>query len=95
MKYFLSLILAALLITGCMENENQPVKKNKNELPALFENYYNERMKLFPLESTANGDTLYNDQLPIEFTDEYVSLLKDFYSKYVTALQAYCRSCGI
>jgi len=55
----------------------------------LFEQYYNDRMKLFPLEATANGDNRYNDRLPIDISDSYRDTLKSFYQKYLNALNTY------
>ena len=37
-------------------------------LAALFEAYWEEQAKLFPLEATAQGDNRYNDQLPNDQT---------------------------
>jgi len=65
--------------------------ENNKELAALFEKYYDERMQLFPLEATTNGDNRYNDQMPADFTDSYRSRLKDFYTKYLNYLNEFER----
>lgn len=55
---------------------------NKN-LAKILNNYYEERLKLFPLEATQNGDNRYNDKLFADFTTSYRTKLKQFYSKYL------------
>jgi uncharacterized protein (DUF885 family) len=48
-------------------------------------------MKLFPLEATANGDTRYNNLLPLDFTDSYRDTLKDFFNRYRIYVTKYDR----
>jgi uncharacterized protein (DUF885 family) len=45
----------------------------------VLNDYYEGRMKYFPIESTQNGDTRYNDQLPVDFTDSYLDTMRNFY----------------
>jgi uncharacterized protein (DUF885 family) len=49
---------------------------------SLFDDYYKERMKLFPFEATANGVNDYNDQFPIDISESYRETLRQFYQKY-------------
>ncbi len=91
MKKLLFLLLPIIVISACkLSNENQTGEDN-TELTALFDRYYNERMQLYPLEATQNGDSMYNDQLYADFTDSYRTKLKDFYSKYLTYVTKYDR----
>ena len=57
----------------------------------MFEKYYEERMRLFPLESTANGENRYNDLLPVDFTDSYRDTLRNFFNTYLTYVTKYDR----
>jgi uncharacterized protein (DUF885 family) len=50
----------------------------------VLEDYFNDRMKYFPLEATQNGDKRYNDLLPADFTDSYLDTLRNFYSGYLS-----------
>ena len=76
-------ILVSLMTSSCiLNNVNQHNADNK-DMAVLFDNYYEERMKLFPLEATQNGDNRYNDILIADFTDSYQSKLKEFYSNYL------------
>jgi uncharacterized protein (DUF885 family) len=49
--------------------------------------YYRERMDLFPIEATWNGDTMHNDKFYPDFTDSYRAKIKDFYSRTLKSLQ--------
>jgi len=70
--------------------KDEPIRDNRR-LAKLFEEYYQERMKLFPLEATQIGDSRYNDLLPAEFTDSYSEKLDSFFSNYHTRLVAFNR----
>lgn len=60
-----------------MKTEN-----NNSALDSLLNNYYEERLKLFPLEATAIADDRYNNLLPCDLSDSYRAKIKDFYVKY-------------
>src|SRR5688500_522068 len=86
MKYILSLYLLCFFFqpSSCQED-------NKN-LAAFFKEYTEENYKIFPLVATYNGDTRYNDQLPIDFTDSYVAVKKKFYSNYLDGIKKFDRN---
>ncbi|GAA4034562.1 DUF885 family protein [Hymenobacter glaciei] len=56
-------------------------------LAALFDAYWEEQAKLFPLEATAQGDNRYNDQLPNDQTQAFREQARTFYQKYQTQLR--------
>lgn len=62
--------------------------KNLNE---LFDQYFEERMKFYPLEATAQGDDRYNDQLPNDISQPFRDSVKVFYQKYLNQISAYDR----
>ncbi len=85
------IIYSLIIITALSCNSNkhsQEISTNVN-LATTLENYYDERMELFPLEATFNGDNRYNNLLPADFTDSYRTRLKDFFNKYKQALSKY------
>ncbi|MDQ6815417.1 MAG: DUF885 domain-containing protein [Bacteroidota bacterium] len=86
---FISLLV--ILIVGCKLNNTNPGKADNKEFQTMLNNYYDDRLKLFPLEATAIGDPRYNNLLPIEFTNAYRNTLKDFYSRYLTYVTRYDR----
>lgn len=89
MNKFVLLLLTSTAFLACNQPDTAVVKKDKSLLPVLFEQYYEERMAFFPLEATNNGDTLHNDQLAIDFTDGYVTRLKEFYSGYLNRINEF------
>ncbi|HEY8894542.1 MAG TPA: DUF885 domain-containing protein [Niastella sp.] len=93
MNKFFPVFMIVCFLAACKDNKQPtatPVAGNK-ELATLFENYYNGRMALLPVEATINGDTRYNDQLPAEFTDSYRQKLSDFFTENLKAVQQFNR----
>src|SRR5260221_7464728 len=78
---------------SCNQKHTQPmtddISKNINK---LFDNYYEERLQLYPLEATAIADSRFNDLLPADISDSYRQKLKSFYQKYQNELTTYDRA---
>ncbi len=91
MKRSLIIAFAALALTACKLSNTNPGREDNKELATLFNNYYEERLKLYPLEATAIGDKRYNNLLPVDFSDSYRDTLKNFYHNYQTYLTKYDR----
>jgi uncharacterized protein (DUF885 family) len=79
-KIFLIVTVCCSLLACHNNTTTTATNNNTTQLATLLENYYNQRMQLFPLEATINGDTLYNNLLPADFTDGYREKLKTFFS---------------
>jgi len=75
----LPILLKVILIffLSCESNQNISDKLN-----IVFENYYQESLKLYPMMATSQGDTRYNDFLPNNLSDEFRNNEKVFYSNY-------------
>ncbi|WP_426061892.1 DUF885 domain-containing protein [Hymenobacter sp. B1770] len=58
----------------------------------MFESYWEERAKLFPLGATAQGDNRYNDQLPNDQTRAFREQQQRFYQQHLAALQKFDRA---
>lgn len=92
--FFLAIIaVPTFCLTACKETPSQKDAANDRSTPSvagsaatIFDDYYKERMKLFPFEATANGVNDYNDQFPIDIADSYRDSVGRFYAKYKTAL---------
>ena len=84
---FIALVL--LSITGCNQPASTSTNMNNAALNKMFDNYYEDRMKLYPIEATQNGDNRYNDQLPIYITESYKDTLRNFYTKYLNEVEKY------
>lgn len=79
-----------LVITSCNPADKMPDKENA-DLNGLFNGYFEDRIKLFPLEATAIGDSRYNNLLPVDFSESYRDTLESFYTRYLNAIKAYDR----
>jgi uncharacterized protein (DUF885 family) len=61
------------------------------KLTALFDQYWEERMQLFPLEATQNGDNRYNDRLSLDISEPFRDTLKQFYTTYLNKIGQFDR----
>ncbi|MDA9554825.1 DUF885 domain-containing protein [Pelobium sp.] len=89
MKRILIALFVAATLFGCKQKEKSA--SANPELAKLFDQYFEDRMKLYPLEATAQGDNRYNDQLPIDISQPFRDSVKVFYQKYLDKISAYNR----
>jgi uncharacterized protein (DUF885 family) len=89
MKKISLVAFAILFLSGCKLSNTNPGRENNKELAALLDNYYDERLRLFPLEATAINDPRFNNLLPADFTDTYRQSLESFYNRYLTYIGQY------
>ncbi|MDI9358186.1 MAG: DUF885 domain-containing protein [Phycisphaerales bacterium] len=86
MKYIF--LVSIVIFLGSCKLERPTFSEAQNiNIDTVFSNYYHERMALFPLEASMNGDNQYDDQLPATFTDSYRLKIDSFYNKYLVYLQ--------
>ncbi|MEJ7684686.1 MAG: hypothetical protein WKG06_43940 [Segetibacter sp.] len=90
-KRSIIIALAILSVSACKLSNTNPGEEDNKELSTVFNNYYEERLRLFPLEATAIGDKRYNNLLPVDFTDGYRDSLKQFYNRYLTYVSKFNR----
>ncbi len=82
-------IACVFAITSCNNNTKMDTKEkssNSDSLRALFDRYYEGRLKFFPFESTTAGEDRYNDLFPNSNTLEFRNNLKSFYNRYLDSL---------
>ncbi|WP_440133243.1 DUF885 domain-containing protein [Chitinophaga sancti] len=83
-KHYL-LLPSLLLAVAC----GQPGRKTGNgadSLHHLVQQYYDDRMELFPMEATMNGEHQYDSLLQIDISEHFRHRLDSFYTSYETAL---------
>ncbi len=87
MKKILALLVLPCLFISC-GSDSTPAKNedNSKKLATILDSYWEERMQLFPLEATANGDNRYNDRLTIQIAGSFRDSLGRFYKKYYDLL---------
>lgn len=91
MNTFYRLIIIALLFGGCTAKEDKKTTEVKMTFNEWLDSYYEERMKLFPLEATQIGDNRYNHLLPNDISESFRAQLREFYSRYQSDLSTYNR----
>ena len=74
MKKILVLFSLSITFFSCQINNKQ-----SEEINQVFENYYQESLRLYPLNATSQGDKRYNDFLPDNLTDKFKNEEKIFY----------------
>ena len=82
-KLLLTLICFSCLLSCKNEpkEENQEIAAN-TEFNTLLDNYYEDGLKLNPLNATTSGDMRYNDKFPNTLSQEYTDSLKNYYQHY-------------
>ena len=81
MNKIITLLISILVFfSGNFNNEKSL------EIAQVFENYYQESLKLYPLQATSQGDLRYNDFLPNDLSDEFRKKEKEFYTFYKSQL---------
>lgn len=73
-------IFAAITLISCKKSDSPLTKETPGDIDSIAANYYEQYLKLFPLEATAQGDTRYNDQLPINIDKDFISGEISFYN---------------
>ncbi len=81
-KLLLMLCIITASLQSCQKEKGETSKKEDEKLKTILENYYQERLKLFPLEATSAGDNRYNNLLPNDLSDDYIAKIKAFFTKY-------------
>jgi len=84
MKKICLLFVLPVVFMACKNNVPQNNKDNSGtQLATILDNYWQERMQLFPTEATGNGDNRYNDRLTITIAESFRDSLGRFYQKYL------------
>ena len=89
-KTFFKVILALsvfAMIFSCKKSDSPLTKVTPVELDSIASNYYEQYLKLYPLEATAQGDLRYNDQLPINIDKDFISGEISFYNSVQNQLK--------
>ncbi|WP_026978913.1 DUF885 domain-containing protein [Flavobacterium tegetincola] len=86
-KIILAICLFTFTLQSCKQTNTKGVTHNKNEaLHKVFEQYYQERLALNPIEATFAGETKFNNLFPNTLSDDYLAKNKAFFEKYKKAM---------
>lgn len=73
-------------ITACKKSDTPITKVTPKDLDSITAKYYEQYLKLYPLEATSQGDDRYNDQLPINIDKDFISGEIAFYNSVIKEL---------
>jgi uncharacterized protein (DUF885 family) len=82
------LFAITLVIVSCSQQKTEPSEDASKTMNKIFDDYYEERLQLFPLEATEIADNRYNDKLPCTIADSYRDKLKVFFKKYLDEISS-------
>lgn len=91
MKKILLIALVSISLYSCKQSSGQGGSESK-EFTKVLDQYWEDRLQLFPLEATGIGDNRYNDLLPNDGTSEFRKQTHNFYQKYLNILSGYNRN---
>jgi uncharacterized protein (DUF885 family) len=74
-------------LASCRKTDSPLTKITPTNLDSIAANYYEQYLKLYPLEATSQGDLRYNDQLPINIDKDFISGEIAFYNSVQTQLE--------
>jgi uncharacterized protein (DUF885 family) len=84
-------LLICCVLSSCKLMHSDRSLANNKQLGRVMNDYYEDRMRYYPLEATQNVDYRYNDQLPVDFTDSYLDTLRNFYGRYLNKILVFDR----
>ncbi|MNK04099.1 hypothetical protein D3C87_219570 [compost metagenome] len=88
MKKIIYFLIGIAAFAACKQKDAGNGQENKN-FSKLCDQYYEEGLKLFPLNATYAGDDRYNDLLPNDGSVQFIQETKDYYTKYLDSLKGY------
>ncbi len=89
----ITLLAGALL--SCQKKSETATAANvadNPQLATLFEKYWDQNARFFPLEATAQGDNRYNHLLPNDNTKSFRDSLQTFYQQHLDQLHQFDRA---
>ncbi|MEM6721206.1 MAG: DUF885 domain-containing protein [Bacteroidota bacterium] len=80
-------LFVACISCGSDPKEEKPIAKNELSFAGVLEAYYEQGLRLNPINATAAGDSRYNDQFPNFLSEDYYDKIKTHYKKFRDTLQ--------
>lgn len=82
---------ATVLLVQACQKKSEKAPTSMPPISEVFAHYYEERLPLYPLEATMNGDNRYNDKMSDDLSQAGKSRATAFYRKYQDELAKYNR----
>ncbi|WP_460674879.1 DUF885 domain-containing protein [Larkinella ripae] len=89
-----TILVSALLMASmiaCNSGNEQQTTSSNDDFAKILDAYYEERLTLFPLEATFQGDNRFNDRLPNSNSPEFLAQTRAFYTANLEKLTAFDR----
>lgn len=83
----LLLLMALPFVLGCKKKDYPITKATPVEIDSIAAHYYEQYLKMFPLEATNQGDARYNDLLPIDIDKDFISGEIAFYNDVLNQMK--------
>jgi uncharacterized protein (DUF885 family) len=88
MRFSIYPCLLLFMLASCSKQKSATSSDNKR-FTKLTDQFYEEGLKLFPLNATYSGDNRYNDLLPNDGSAAFIKEAKTYYKKYLDSLNSY------
>ncbi len=92
-KKMITIACLAIAFTACKNEKTTEQPTTDGDLSIRFNemlnNYYEEGLKLNPVQATFAGDNRFNDQFPNPLSDEIINKTKAYYTKYKEELATF------
>lgn len=85
--FYTLMFTATATVISCKKTDYPLTRETPAELDSIAANYYEQYLKLYPLEATAQGDLRYNDQLPVSIDKDFISGEISFYNSVQNQLK--------
>ncbi len=85
MKRLLSIFILVMTIPACTTNTGEPTAA----FDEMIELYYEDGLKLNPINATFAGDPRYNDLFPNFLSEEYKNEVRSYCKRYLQAIDQY------
>jgi uncharacterized protein (DUF885 family) len=90
--YKITFLFALVFSVISCKKGDSPILKNtypsSSDLDSIAANYYEEYLKLYPLEATSQGDERYNDLLPDNLSQDFIKKEIAFYNSVQNQLKS-------
>lgn len=90
MKKITILVLSIAVLQSCKSEPKTEVSPNlKAEFTAVLDGYYEDGLKLSPINATTAGDHRYDDSFPNSLADDHIAKVKAYYEAYKAKLDSF------
>jgi uncharacterized protein (DUF885 family) len=86
-------VLLSFYFMACnnAQTGQQATPSDSAAINRMFDHYWEDRMKLYPLEATTNGDNRYNDIFQNDVSVAFINEAKSFYNRYLDSILTFKR----